>query len=208
MSKITRRCVLKGLAQSAAGVLILNNAASARTYAANEKLNIALIGVGGRGKWYVDVIPKQANVVAFCDVNESKAVAAYREHPEVPKFHDFREMLDKLHKQIDGVDRRHAGPYPRHRRSDGDEGRQTCLRREIAVRMRLRSAHDAPDRRAAESRDADGQPGLVRRAVPPRRGIDRGRRPGRDPGSLHLELRRRPGLRNSRPRASSRSRLT
>jgi hypothetical protein len=83
--------------------VILSNSQSARAYAANDKLNIALIGVGGRGKWYVDVIPKQANVVAFCDVNESKAVAAYREHPEVPKFQDFRQMLDKLRGQIDGV---------------------------------------------------------------------------------------------------------
>jgi len=86
-----------------AGVLLLANSRSARTYAANEKLNIALIGVGGRGKWYADVIPKQASLVAMCDVNDSKATAAYRALPEVPKFHDFREMLDKMHKEIDGV---------------------------------------------------------------------------------------------------------
>ena len=102
-NKITRRCVLQGLAQSAAGVLLLENSISARTYAANEKVNVALIGVGGRGSWYAEVIPKQANVVAMCDVNESKAQAAYRAMPDVPKFHDFREMLDKMQKQIDGV---------------------------------------------------------------------------------------------------------
>jgi hypothetical protein len=85
------------------GALILLNSRSAHTYAANDKLNIALIGVGGRGKWYADVIPKQANVVAFCDVNESKAQAAYKEHPNVPTFHDFRVMLDKMNKEIDGV---------------------------------------------------------------------------------------------------------
>jgi len=66
------------------GVLILANSRSARAFAANNKLNVALIGVGGRGKWFVDEIPKQANVVALCDVNESKATAAYREHPDVP----------------------------------------------------------------------------------------------------------------------------
>jgi len=103
MSRITRRRVLKGLAHSAAGVLVLNNSFSARTYAANQKVNVALIGVGGRGKWYADVIPRQANVVALCDVNESKAQAAYRAMPEIPKFSDFREMLDKMAKQIDGV---------------------------------------------------------------------------------------------------------
>lgn len=103
MPRTTRRNFLRQATLGGAGLVVLANSRSARAYAANEKLNIALIGVGGRGKWYVDVIPRQANVVAFCDVNDSKATAAYREHPEVPKFHDFREMLDKMHKQIDGV---------------------------------------------------------------------------------------------------------
>ena len=84
------------------GALLLVNARAARTYAANDKLNIALIGVGGRGKWYADVMFKQANVVAFCDVNESKAQAACKDHPDTPLFHDFRVMLDKQ-KEIEGV---------------------------------------------------------------------------------------------------------
>ena len=84
------------------GALLLVNARSVRTYAANDKLNVALIGVGGRGKWYADVMFRQANVVAFCDVNESKAQAACKEHPDTPLFHDFRVMLDKQ-KEIEGV---------------------------------------------------------------------------------------------------------
>lgn len=58
---LTRRRLLQGLAPSAAGFLILNNAGSARAYAANEKLNIALIGVGGRGKWYDPLAGKIIN---------------------------------------------------------------------------------------------------------------------------------------------------
>lgn len=88
---------------NASGVVVLSGAGSAFTYAANEKVSIALIGAGGRGKWYVDVMPRQANVAALCDVNESKAQAAYKALPEVAKFHDFREMLEKMDKQIDGV---------------------------------------------------------------------------------------------------------
>ena len=95
-----RRAVVGG---TGLGLVVLSSSRSARAYAANGKVNVALIGVGGRGKWYVDVIPKQANVVALCDVNESKAEVAYKALPDVPKHHDFREMLDKLHKQIDGV---------------------------------------------------------------------------------------------------------
>ncbi len=99
----TRRNFLLSAALGGTGLVVLSDSRSAWSYVANEKLNVALIGVGGRGKWYADVIPKQANVVALCDVNESKAQAAYRDLPDVPKFQDFREMLHRMQKQIDGV---------------------------------------------------------------------------------------------------------
>jgi hypothetical protein len=103
MSGQSRREFLRNSVAAGAGLVILSNPWSARSYAANEKLNVALIGVGGRGKWYVDTIPKHANVVAMCDVNQSKAQAAYKLMPDVAKFQDFREMLDKMDKQIDAV---------------------------------------------------------------------------------------------------------
>jgi len=99
----TRRDFLRAAALQGTGLVVLSNSRSARSYAANEKLDVALIGVGGRGKWYVDVVPKIENVVAMCDVNESKAQAAYKLFPDLPKFHDYRLMLDKLNKQIDVV---------------------------------------------------------------------------------------------------------
>ncbi|HPD13494.1 MAG TPA: Gfo/Idh/MocA family oxidoreductase [Planctomycetota bacterium] len=99
----TRRGFLRRAALGGAGLVDLAGSRSARTYAANGKLNIALIGCGGRGKWFVDVMPKMENVVALCDVNESKAEAAYKLFPDLPKFHDFRKMLDEMSKQIDAV---------------------------------------------------------------------------------------------------------
>jgi len=103
MPRLTRRNFLCTAALGGAGLTILSNSRSARAWAANERLNVALIGVGGRGRWFVDEIPKLANVVAMCDVNESKAAYAYKAHPEVPKFQDFRVMLDKRGPQIDAV---------------------------------------------------------------------------------------------------------
>jgi len=103
MARQTRRAFLRDAAAGGVGLVILSSSRSARTFAANAKVNVALIGVGGRGKWYVDVIPRQANVVALCDVNDSKATAAYKALPDVPKFHDFRVMLDKMNKEIEGV---------------------------------------------------------------------------------------------------------
>jgi len=102
MPRQTRRDFLRDTALGA-GLVILANSGSVRGYAANQRLNIALIGAGGRGKWYADVMPRQANLVALCDVNESRAQAAYRALPDVPKYHDFRKLLDEKHAQLDGV---------------------------------------------------------------------------------------------------------
>lgn len=103
MREHSRRSFLQGAAAGGAGLVVLGAAGSAHTYGANARLNIAIIGVGGRGKWYVDVLPRQANVVALCDVNDSKAAAAYKALPDAARFHDFRVMLDKLGKEIEGV---------------------------------------------------------------------------------------------------------
>ncbi len=68
-----------------------------------DRLNVALIGVGGRGQWFVDTMPRLANVVALCDVNEVRAADAYRKLPKVPRYRDFRRLLDERGKQLDGV---------------------------------------------------------------------------------------------------------
>jgi hypothetical protein len=55
-----------------AAFLILGNNCSVWSAEANTKLNIALIGVGVRGEWFVDTTPKMEKVVAFCGVNQQK----------------------------------------------------------------------------------------------------------------------------------------
>ena len=80
----------------------------------NEKLNIAMIGCGGRARGNLVGI-RSENIVALCDVDQNQAKATYGEYPDVPKFIDWRKMLDKMDKQIDAVvvttpDHTHAGP--------------------------------------------------------------------------------------------------
>jgi len=103
-SRVSRRAFLRNTALGGVGLLILKNSHSAWSYQANEKLNIALIGVGGRGRWFVSTIPKLGtNVVAMCDVNERKASLSFKELPKAKKFYDFRKMLSEMDKQIDAV---------------------------------------------------------------------------------------------------------
>jgi hypothetical protein len=103
-SQLNRRTFIRDAAIGGAGLLILNDGLSARSYQANERLNIALIGVGGRGRWFVGTIPKLGtNVVAMCDVNEHKASLSFKELPQAKKYFDFRRMFDEMGDQIDAV---------------------------------------------------------------------------------------------------------
>jgi predicted dehydrogenase len=102
MEKVGRREFVKNAALGAVGLLILRNAKSAYSYQANEKLNIACVGVGGHG-WSNLMAVSSENIVSLCDVDEQHASQAFNRYPDVPKFADFREMLDKMHNQIDAV---------------------------------------------------------------------------------------------------------
>jgi predicted dehydrogenase len=69
---------------------------------ANNKLNIAGIGVGGQGGGDMDALSSQ-NIVALCDVDEERAAGTFKKFPNAKKYKDFRQMLDKEHKNIDAV---------------------------------------------------------------------------------------------------------
>jgi predicted dehydrogenase len=67
----------------------------------SEKLNIAGIGVGGRGADNLDAVGSE-NIVALCDVDEARASATFKRYPKAKKYSDFRIMLEKQ-KDIDAV---------------------------------------------------------------------------------------------------------
>ena len=77
-ARINRRQFLRRTALGGAGLLLIKSAPSAWTAQANEKLNFALIGVGGRGEWFTDTLPKLENVVVICDVNDQKIAGAFK----------------------------------------------------------------------------------------------------------------------------------
>jgi predicted dehydrogenase len=68
----------------------------------NNKLNIALCGVGGQGRSAIRGLVDE-NFVAFCDVDDERASETYKAYPDVPRFRDYRKMLEKLGNKIDAV---------------------------------------------------------------------------------------------------------
>ena len=98
---LTRRNWLKA-ATGGAGLVILGSSRSAWSYQANEKLNLAIIGAGGRGRSNLGAVAGE-NIVALCDVNERKAAEAFEKYPEAKKYHDYRKLFDELDRQIDAA---------------------------------------------------------------------------------------------------------
>ena len=68
------------------------------------KLNLASIGVGGMGAADIGSLAAgPINMLALCDVHEGNRNAAARRFPGAKTFVDWRELLDKMDKQIDAV---------------------------------------------------------------------------------------------------------
>lgn len=73
--------------------------------APSDKLNIAGVGVGGKGRSDLSSFAESPNVniVGLCDVDDRQAVASREAFPKANYYNDFREMLDKEKDNIDAV---------------------------------------------------------------------------------------------------------
>jgi hypothetical protein len=69
----------------------------------NEKLNFGSIGAGGQAAANISAAAPTENIVALCDVDDRRAANTFTRFPNVPKYKDFRQMLDKEGKNIDAV---------------------------------------------------------------------------------------------------------
>jgi predicted dehydrogenase len=65
-----------------------------------DKLNVAAIGCGGQGGVDLNDAARTENIVAICDVDEDRASQNLKRYEKVPRYRDFRVMLDKA-KDID-----------------------------------------------------------------------------------------------------------
>ena len=67
----------------------------------SEKLNVAGIGVSGRGADDVNAMAGE-NLVALCDVDWKRGAGAFEKYPGAKRYRDFRRMLEK-EKSLDAV---------------------------------------------------------------------------------------------------------
>src|SRR6202167_3196211 len=102
-SRVNRRDFIK-TTSLAASALAFGVPTLLRGQNLNSKLNIACIGIGGKGRSDTDACAGE-NIVALCDVDAgSEAYATQtQKYPSAKFYKDFRQMLDQMGSGIDAV---------------------------------------------------------------------------------------------------------
>ena len=118
---LTRRSFLAGTGAAVGVGLSASYGFNARSYArvagSNERMNLAVIGAGGRGRRVLDVLAGRertrhgeyaeqvtgTHIAALCDVNMRRAGDAFDAYPDAVKHVDYRRMLDEMDGDIDAV---------------------------------------------------------------------------------------------------------
>ncbi len=99
-SRLNRRRFLKS-GTAIAGTFLLSAPAFLRGKGLNEKLNVAVIGAGGRGAANAQSVSSE-NIVALCDVSEDNLNQAAVKYPKARTYVDFRKLYDEA-RDIDAV---------------------------------------------------------------------------------------------------------
>lgn len=99
---ITRRSALKMSAGVVAGLSLGKGVKFTLADSPNEKLNVACIGVGGRGSGHCRAMQRQ-NLVAIADVDEKRAGKNWQSVPSERRYHDFRKLFDEVGSKLDAV---------------------------------------------------------------------------------------------------------
>ena len=99
--QLHRRRFLQSAAIGLTGLGASLRAADDKT-AANDRLNVGVIGVAGQGAYNLGgVAGAGTNIVALCDVDEKRAGKAREQFPQAKFYADFRQLLEQ--KGIDAV---------------------------------------------------------------------------------------------------------
>jgi predicted dehydrogenase len=100
--RTTRRRFLGAAAAAGVGAWVWKGPhRAAAGQSANEKLNVAVVGTGGKGRGNMNTIARTENIVALCDVDQRRLAEAGEQYPDARKYADFRRMLEQ--QDIDAI---------------------------------------------------------------------------------------------------------
>lgn len=103
--QISRRAFVGTTGAAAAGFTILPNSviAGLGKRAPSDKLNIAVVGIGGMGNSNLRNVAPTENIVALCDVDWGYSKEVFDANPNAKRYWDYRKMYDEMGKSIDAV---------------------------------------------------------------------------------------------------------
>ena len=102
----TRRSFIKSTALGAAGFMIVpRNVLGKGFVAPSDKLIIATVGAGGKGRSDIDHFYKsgKAEIGFLCDVDDRMSAESRKNFPKAKYYKDWRELMDKEAKSFDAV---------------------------------------------------------------------------------------------------------
>lgn len=102
---MSRRSFLETTGVVAAGFTILPSSviSGLGKRAPSDKLNIAVVGIGGMGNSNLKAVKATENIVALCDVDWAYSKDVFAENPNAKAYWDWRKMYDEMGKSIDAV---------------------------------------------------------------------------------------------------------
>lgn len=108
----SRRDFLRNGALASSILILPRGLRAQRRTSPNARLQLALVGVGGRGRTALNALQDE-QIVAFCDVDHDRAKQPdprdkrpknlTPKFPDAKWFHDFRVMFERMGDQIDAV---------------------------------------------------------------------------------------------------------
>ena len=101
-SLLNRREFVRRSAAAGAALAWAQVPSRARALSANDKLNLAFVGVANKGGHNLDQLTGE-NVAVLCDVDQNYLDALKERFPQARVYRDFRRMLDAEEKNIDAV---------------------------------------------------------------------------------------------------------
>src|SRR5437867_9660258 len=101
--RTNRRTFLKTSALSGVGFWVAGQSAIGFSKSPNERLNIACVGVGGKGASDTDQAANHGNIVALCDCDDNPLSQKAKRFSQAKKYADYRKMFDEMANQIDAV---------------------------------------------------------------------------------------------------------
>ena len=109
MKKSNRRTFIRNSALAGAGMYAFSASSYSNIVGANERVNLAVAGLNGRGKAHISAarnLGSKAKVIALCDVDNRVFTKVQQEYGDfldkkVDTFEDIREVLD--HKDVDAI---------------------------------------------------------------------------------------------------------